>query len=203
MPIDTSEWLRERLKLDKYRLRGPMPIELSINRNDLAKIFNELGFKKGVEIGVAEGHFSEVLCRSIPDLELLSIDPWEKYSDNPRAHSVDHQEFSYNETARRLTPYPKAKMIKAMSMDAVRDVPNDSLDFCYLDGHHGFDYVMEDLIEWGKRVRSGGIIAGDDYYHFEWAGVVDAVQAYTKHHKISPRFLIQAPRSVDFFWVKL
>lgn len=198
---ETLDYILKKLRVDSYRLRGPMPIELPINRNDLAQLFNELGFKRGAEIGVAEGHYSEVLCQSIPDLELISVDPWVKYKDNPRAHSEEHQEFSKAETARRLKPYPKARMVQAMSMDAVREVPEKSLDFVFLDGHHGFDWIMQDIIEWSKRVRSGGIIAGDDFYHFKHAGVVDAVVAYTAHHKINPWFLISAPRSVDFFWV--
>lgn len=201
--MNTQEYIQNKLKIDKYRLRGPMPIELpNFNRDDLAKLFNELGFKKGAEIGVAEGHYSEILCQSIPDLELLAVDPWIRYADNPRAHSTEHQIFSYNETKRRLAPYPKAKMVQAMSMDAVRDVANESLDFAYVDGHHSFDYVMSDLIEWSKRVRSGGIIAGDDYFEMKWGGVIQAVQAYTQAHEIHPWYLIQAPRSVDYFWCK-
>jgi hypothetical protein len=197
--------LRDRLirkfNITDRRLRGPMPVELSnFNRNDLARIFAELGFTKGAEVGVAEGHYSEILCKSIPNLELMCVDPWTKYSENPRAHSTAHQEFSKKETERRLRGY-NATLEQALSMEAVQLVAPKSLDFVYIDGHHGFDYVMQDLIEWSKRVRSGGIVAGDDYYYFKWAGVVEAVQAYVKAHEIDLWFLIQAPRSVDFFWV--
>lgn len=199
-----TDLLIRRFKIPDRRLRGPMPIDLrDFHRNDLAKLFAELGFTKGVEVGVAEGHYSEVLCKSIPNLELLCVDPWHRYSGNPWAHSQEHQDFSKAETERKLKGY-NAKLIQDYSMNAVRDVPEGSLDFCYIDGHHGFDWVMQDLIEWGKRVRSGGIIAGDDFYHFKksWAGVVQAVQAYTDAHKIGLWFLVDAPQSVDFFWVK-
>lgn len=199
-----NDLLIRKFKIPDRRLRGPMPIDLrEFHRNDLAKLFAELGFTKGVEVGVAEGHYSEVLCKSIPNLELLCVDPWRRYSGNPWAHSQEHQDFSKAETERKLKGY-NAKLIQDYSMNAVRDVPENSLDFCYIDGHHGFDWVMQDLIEWGKRVRSGGIIAGDDFYHFKkrWAGVVQAVQAYTDAHQISLWFLIDAPQSVDFFFVK-
>lgn len=199
-----NDFLIRRFHISDRRLRTPMPVELrDFNRNDLAKLFAELGFTKGAEIGVAEGHFSEVLCQSIPNLELLCVDPWTRYSGNPWAHSQEHQNFSKSETERKLKGY-NAKLIQDYSMNAVRDVPENSLDFAYVDGHHGFDWVMQDLIEWGKRVRSGGCISGDDYYHFKrhWGGVVEAVNAYVGAHKIPLWFLIDAPQSVDFFWVK-
>jgi predicted O-methyltransferase YrrM len=72
-----------------------------------------------------------------------------------------------------------------MSMDAVDDIPDNSLDFVFIDANHAFDYVMLDLIYWTKKVRPGGIVSGDDYFHFKKAGVVEAVDAYTKAHGIT------------------
>jgi hypothetical protein len=163
-----------------------------------------LGFTRGAEIGVAEGHYSEVLCKSIPNLEeLLLVDPWRRYDGNPWAHSQEHQDFSLSETRRKTAGY-NVRIMQDYSMNAVREIPEGSLGFVYVDGHHAFDWVAQDLIEWSKRVRSGGIISGDDYYHFKksWAGVVEAVNAYTDAHRIAPWFLIDAPRSIDFFWIK-
>lgn len=200
-----NDYLIRKFQISDRRLRGPMPIELrDFHRNDLAQLFAELEFKKGAEIGVAEGHYSEILLKANPDLELLLVDPWRRYDGNPYAHSQEHQDFSFNETKRKTAPYPNVRIMQDFSMNAVREVEENSLDFVYIDGHHGFDWVMQDLIEWGKRVRSGGVISGDDYYHFKrsWAGVVEAVNAYTLGHRISPWFLIDAPRSVDFFFVR-
>lgn len=201
-----NDYLIRKFQISDRRLRGPMPIELrDFHRNDLAQLFAELGFKRGAEIGVAEGHYSEILLKANPELELLLVDPWRRYDGNPYAHSQEHQDFSLNETRRKTAPYPNVRIMQDFSMNAVREVEENSLDFAYVDAHHGFDWVMEDLITWGRRVRSGGIISGDDYYHFKrsWAGVVEAVNAYTLGHRITPWFLIDAPRSVDFFWVKI
>jgi hypothetical protein len=87
-------------------------------------------------------------------------------------------------------------------MDAVRDIELESLDFVYIDGNHSFDYVMQDLIEWSKRVRRGGIVSGHDYYHFRNAGVVEAVDVYTHCHGIKEWFLTNEQKSKSFFWVK-
>ncbi len=48
-------------------------------------------------------------------------------------------------------------------MDAVNDFTYGVLDFVYIDGDHRFKSVADDIYEWYLRVRSGGIISGDDY----------------------------------------
>lgn len=152
------------------------------NRIELAKHFNTLGFKKGAEVGVANGYFSEELCKAIPELELCCIDPWHKYKDNQRGGGQEQHDNNFQIAQERLTGY-NVKFIKSYSMDAVIEFEDESLDFVYIDGHHDFDYVMEDIINWTKKVRKGGIVAGHDYYHFNNSGVIEAVNAYTQIHK--------------------
>lgn len=202
-----NDYLIRRFQISPQRLRGPMPIELrDFHRNDLAQLFAELGFKRGAEIGVAEGNYSEVLLKANPDLHLLCVDPWHSYGDNPQNKSKEKNEYAYNEAKRKLTqPGWHVKLIPAYSMDAVRDVEDNSLDFVYIDGHHSYPYVMCDVIEWTKKVRSGGIVAGDDVYRLneKWgAGPMEAIYDYARAMKIEPWFLINAHKSVDFFFVK-
>lgn len=170
----------------------------NFNRKILAQLFAELGFKRGVEVGVADGQNSLTLCQNIPGLELWCVDPWLKYPENPRAH--DNQEEMYRIARERLAPY-NVHFCRGMSMTMANGFEPESLDFVYIDGHHGFDWVMQDLIEWGKRVRQDGIISGHDYYRFRWAGVVDAVDAYTRAHQVNEWF-IDDMRETSFFWVK-
>lgn len=205
-PQGLNDFLVRRFAIPPHRLRGPMPIEVpSFHRDDLARLFAELGFKHGAEIGVAEGKYSEVLLRSNPDLHLLCVDPWHAYPGNTQQKSSSKHDYAYSETRRRTADY-KAQLVMKTSMEAVREVKDGSLDFVYLDANHSFDYVIEDLINWTRKVRQGGIIAGDDYYYLDpkrWgAGPVEAVTAYTQAHKISPWFIFNAHRSIDFCWVK-
>lgn len=201
-----TDYLIRKFQIPSHRLRGPMPIELrDFHRDDLARLFAELGFNRGVEVGVAEANFSEILCKANPNLELLCVDPWHAYSGNPQNKSKEKNEYALNEAKRKLAPYPNVKLDMRYSMDAVRDVSEGSLDFCYIDGHHSYPFVMADIIEWAKRVRSGGIVAGDDVYRLneKWgAGPMEAIYDYTRAMKIEPWFLINAHKSVDFFFVK-
>ena len=168
------------------------------NRVDLARLFCELGFKSGAEVGVADGRNSLTLCENIPGLELFCVDPWAVYKGNPRAQN--NQEENLQAARERLKPY-NVRFMQSMSMNAVSNFEPNSIDFVYIDGHHGFDYVMQDLIEWAKIVKPGGIISGHDYYRFRWAGVVNAVDAYTTAHQVNEWFL-DDQRETSFFWVK-
>lgn len=202
-----NDYLIRRFSISPQRLRGPMPIELrDFHRNDLAQLFAELGFKRGAEIGVAEGNYSEVLLKANPECELLLVDPWHHYSDNPQGKSKEKHEFAYTEMTRKVMGYQHVKVRMQYSMDAVRDVDDSSLDFVYIDGHHSYPYVMCDIIEWTKRVRSGGIVALDDIYKLDearWgAGPMEAIYDYTRAMRINPWWLIAAHKSVDAFFVK-
>jgi hypothetical protein len=208
-PTALNDYLIRKFSISPQRLRAPMPIELSsFHRNDLAQLFAELGFKRGAEIGVAEGKFSQVLLEANPRWEhLLLIDPWHAYSGNPQNKSKEKHEFALNETRRKTAGYSCVRMVQDYSMRAVQGVDPESLDMVYIDASHLFDDCVMDIIEWAKRVRSGGIVSGDDYYQLDqkrWVGggVVEAVQAYVNAHRIPIWWLLQGYKSVDFMWVK-
>jgi hypothetical protein len=203
-----NDYLIRKFSVSPQRLRAPMPIELrDFHRNDLAQLFAELGFKRGAEIGVAEGNYSEVLLKANPECELLLVDPWHAYSENPQNKSEEKHTYAFNEACRKTDGFAGRRLIMQHSMTAVKDVADELLNFVYIDGNHLFDYVMQDLIEWSKRVRSGGIVSGDDYYALDqkrWVGggVVEAVQAYTNAHRIPVWYIFAGHKSVDFMWVK-
>ena len=196
--MDTHKYTHGRLNPGNL----PSPVQLEkFSRRNLAKWFRILGYKAGAEIGVAEGRYSKVMCEQNPGVRLLCVDTWEKYQGNPRSHPQAEHDRNINMARRILVPLG-GEIVQAYSMDAVRDVPTESLDFVYIDGNHCFDYVMQDIIEWGKRVRKGGIVSGHDFYTFRWAGVVPAVEAYVKAHSVREWFLTNEKKEKSWFWVK-
>jgi len=177
------------------------------SRVELADYFNRLGFKTGAEIGVAGGAYSEILCRAVPGLKLFCIDIWSPYHGNRRGGGKEQHANNFHIAAKRLRPY-NAKLIRAMSADAVVRFPDNSLDFVFIDGNHDFDYVMQDLILWSKKVRPGGIVSGHDYYPIRNGGVIEAVNAYTAAHGI--KLNLTEPRQDNdpddrqssYYWMK-
>ncbi len=151
------------------------------DRNELARYFNTLGFKVGAEVGVCDGRYSQKLCESIPGLKLYCIDAWKAYSDNSQDGTQAQLNKSLRITLDRLKTYD-ATIIMKWSLEAVKEIENESLDFVYIDANHKFDYAMEDIIAWTRKVRKGGIVSGHDYWNIKDFGVVTAVDTYTKVH---------------------
>ena len=95
------------------------------------------------------------------------------------------------------------EFIRETSMSAVKLFQDRSLDFVYIDGDHRYDFIRDDLAGWSKKVRSGGILSGHDYYKYG-LDVVRAVHEYVKENHIDRWFITDKKRPSSFFWkVKL
>lgn len=161
-----------------------------LTRLQLVTYFDGWGLKKGAEIGVARGSFSRAMFERNPGLELIGVDPW------VRLPHLNEEGIAHH----KLRTFPWTP-IKDTSERAAALVEDGSLDFVYIDGNHEFDFVMLDLILWSRKVRSGGLVAGHDYYRFRNAGVVPAVDVYTREHGITEWFVTDE-KEASFFWAK-
>lgn len=134
------------------------------DRDDLALFFKEMGYLSGVEIGVEKGRYTKVLLNA--GLKVYAVDPWLYYEDYKHSKGQTRLDFLYGHTQRYLADYitnGQCKIIRKTSMDAVKQFADESIDFVYIDGHHGLKFVIEDIYEWSKKVKKGGIISGHDY----------------------------------------
>ena len=176
-----------------YQQSGQIsPVRIpKLDRKRLVQLFGEHGLTEGAEIGVDRGRFSEYMFKVIPDLHLYCVDPWRwKLRGESR----------YNSTVTRLTDR-NATIIRKDAMDARYDVPDESLDFVYIDGDHLFDAVVQDIIAWMPKIKLGGIMALHDYHTEVGADVMMAINAYTHCHDIRPWYVTreQLPSA---YWVK-
>jgi hypothetical protein len=153
----------------------PNPVEVKMFRSELPGMFNSLEFKKGAEIGVKLGKYSEELCEGIPGVDLKSIDP---YIPDPLV-SWDEMEKRFVLAKYNLERFGISIIKKTSVQAADEDVPINSLDFVYIDADHSFNSVMQDIILWTDRVRPFGIVSGHDYDNEE---VRLAVDTYTNIH---------------------
>ena len=173
-------------------------------RKDLCALFYALGFRRGAEIGVYSGRFSEQICLANPGVHLLCVDPWKAYADYHDPKNLqDKLDTAYDETQRRLAPYG-CEIQRKTSTAAADGVPDGSLDFVYIDGNHAKSYVLADLHAWAKKVRSGGIVAGHDYEvrkRHDHLQVTDAVDEYTRQQGIRTFYVLMNDKTPSFFWV--
>jgi predicted O-methyltransferase YrrM len=207
---NTLQVIKDKFNLDLSK----SPVEIrDFDRDSMAELFGELGFKIGVEIGVRDGGYSLKLMQSIPDLALYGVDPYEPhkgYRDHVYQSTFDTFE---KEAHAKLDSFGKYEFLKEYSKDAIGHFPNGFLDFVYIDGDHSFYEATFDIEKWSKKVRSGGIISGDDYFNHKGRArihVYQVVNGYTSAWKIDPWFIVGSKDIVpgekrdkgrSWFWV--
>src|SRR4029079_4229281 len=93
------------------------------------------GFKELVEVGVEEGHYSDIIARRNPQAHLSCVDPWKAY-DGYREHVSQSKLAAFHDAVvARMQPFG-ATVIRKFSVDAAKDFADGSLDAVYLDGNH-------------------------------------------------------------------
>jgi hypothetical protein len=179
---------------DALKEKGKPFLIPDCSRDELPKFFKELGFKVGMEVGVWEGEFTEKFCKE--GFKMYGIDPW-------KARGSQSQVMQDNRATRaieRLKPYD-CTVIRKRSMQAVTDFEDESLDFVYIDGDHNYRFVVEDIREWSKKVKKGGVISGHDYACTD--PVINALdKRYRKHEQVGLAVdeYIEA-NGIENFWI--
>lgn len=108
----------------------------------------------GAEIGVQRGLFSKEMKY---DGKVLCIDVWEN-KDIYRVAQSNLKDSKYT-------------LIRDNSENASKNVPDEGLDFVYIDADHTYESVKKDLSLWIPKVRKGGIVMGHDYFDGEYKGI--------------------------------
>lgn len=202
--MDTLKYIVEKFNVD---LTQSSPICLPVGRyKDIPKLFHELGFKVGAEIGVFQGAYSHRLLRFCPGLKLYGVDIWEIY-DGYKDYQPRHMASAYQKAQENVKGFD-CTLIKGWSTEVVKQFKDESLDFVFLDGNHSYEYVVADIAAWSKKVRKGGIIYGhdfDDYANHErWRemNVIPAVEGWMKSYKIHPWFITINNNNKCWMYVK-
>lgn len=165
-----------------------------MGRVALAKLMNDMGLRKAVEIGCRYGASGMLWREHIPDLELECIDPYRAYHRVSQAR----QDLIY---AGALANAEKAgfTILRMASLDAVDMYKDGSLDWVNIDGDHSFDAAVQDIIRWAPKVREGGLVLVHDYCRFGLSGVINAVDAYAHCHWIDPWYVTRDMEPTAFW----
>lgn len=165
----------------------------------LAKILasqDTIQIGRGAEIGVLYGDTSLYLLHQFRNLYLFSIDPYLPY-DEPNRTAADLARYE-GYARQRLAPFgSQSIMVKKTSVDAAPSIPDESLDFVFIDAQHTYEACTEDIQTWFPKVRRGGLITGHDY---RWDGVNRAVHEFVQ--KLSLRGYFTPGASDVWFFQK-
>lgn len=136
-------------------------------------IVNELSAENniGLELGVACGIYSKRMIESGKFKKFYGVDI---YGDI-------HDTKEYVNTLKYLGVTNSTYSLLRMDFDSALDLFEDEyFDFIYIDGFaHTGEEGGKTIIDWSKKLKVGGILAGDDY-HEDWPLVIWAVNDFAK-----------------------
>jgi hypothetical protein len=119
------------------------------------------------ELGVARGLFSQGLLQSCPEIDrYYLIDPWMHLDDWNKPSNKDNPAFEqfYQEALERTSQWESARVVlRGRTAEVIDSIPDDSLDFAYVDGDHTLRGVTIDLLRVWPKVKADGFVAGDDF----------------------------------------
>lgn len=202
--MDTLKHIVEKYQID---LTQPSPFHIHCGRfEDIPKLFTELGFKVGAEIGVESASYSKYLLEGIPGLTLYGVDMWQSYPGYK--DFAPHKLAAAEVRAKQLAETHNLIIKQGWSDEIVKEFEDESLDFVFIDANHTYEWVVRDIALWSKKVRKGGIVYGHDFdnytTHVRWEEmhVVPAVEGWMKSYRIHPWFVLRGNRNKSWLYVK-
>jgi len=104
----------------------------------------------GAEIGIGSCHNLACILNGLDIKKMYCVD-WG--SDGNADHVTPEIKKHFN----------KIEFIKKNSHEAHQDIPDNSLDFCYIDACHDYPDVLADIQDYYPKVKEGGVLCGHDY----------------------------------------
>jgi hypothetical protein len=149
----------------------------------LATMMIEQQYKTFVEVGCKEGRTTGHILKTVPDSEVIAIDPWITQEANPNDptketyESWDFKKIEDEFWANVGEHKERCEFMRCTSREAASflgHAKDNTLDLVFIDALHDYESVMQDISLWWPKVRKGGVLAGHDFNH-KWPGVERAV----------------------------
>src|ERR1700736_6496456 len=143
------------------------------NRLDIwSRVVNDLRVATFAEIGVFRGNFAQHILRQCNTIEkYFMIDPWRHLDDwNKPANKTNDELARIKGDALAYTEFAAGKrvILQGKTTEVSNNLPDQSLDFAYIDGDHTLRGITIDLIRIWPKIKTGGILAGDDFCNSIW-----------------------------------
>lgn len=157
-------------------------------RTELGELLTHLGLSgDAVEIGVAEGRNAQVLISQPAITKLYMIDAWQQLPQtgdggfDQKWHDSNHRE-----ALQRTEKFKEKRVVlKGLSSDMIKQIPDESLVLAYIDGWHSYEGCYADLESILPKVKTGGVVSCHDYLNLSY-GVNKAVNTFLKLAGYSP-----------------
>jgi SAM-dependent methyltransferase len=161
------------------------------------------------EIGVYRGDFSQKVLEVCSPSEFYLIDNWkfELTEHNPFTDNADNfsgfmgrihwehfgddpnatQQKNFEYVRDRFAQCANVKIVRARSIEAMRELGDGHFDVMYIDANHQYEYALRDMMEARKKLKPGGIMLLNDFYEGPGGaeqnlGVIGAVNTFVKRY---------------------
>lgn len=150
------------------------------------------------EVGAAAADFSAHIVEHWKSSKHYMVDHWAPLRGvtGDGSFPTEWHEMNYHIAKWRMYKFQHiAVFLRGISWEMAKEVPDESLDFLYVDANHSEVGVTNDLEAWYPKVKVGGIISGHDYLNPDY----EVQQAARKFcHKVGTDiFTIPETRMVD------
>jgi len=166
--------------------------QIYVSGKGIPEYINNLGKDLiGLELGVWTGENFCYLLQSCPNIKTLyGIDPYKPYMDWNRMideefiTNVKNTAFDniYNHTGELQN---KVHFFEDYADNVLNSIPDNSLDFIFIDGDHSYEYAKNDITKWWSKVKVGGLFSGHD---FSLPGVTKALKEFREENNIATRY---------------
>jgi len=116
---------------------------------------------QAIEIGCWKGSTTGAICTIVQRTGgiLNCVDPWENETVN-----VDHSDILeiFENNMKKLNFLNSINIIRESSLTAHQHFEDESIDFCFIDGLHMYNYIHNDIKNFYPKIKKGGIICGHD-----------------------------------------
>lgn len=130
-------------------------------------VATELGVRRMAEIGVQSGRFASSMLDGCPAIETYYlVDPWRHLDGWNKPANVDDasHEACFREAVERTKAHAgRCSFLRGTTAEMSARIPDGALDFAYIDGDHSLRGIVIDLVRMWPKIRTGGIIGGDDF----------------------------------------
>ena len=124
-----------------------------------------------VEVGSWLGKSTTAIVSGAKTKNIIVVDKWEgSISDNKGDYFFDGSGIPKNKDEAILIFLRNIKrtefvptMIVEDSWKAAERIPDNYIDFLFIDADHSYESVKKDISAWYPKVKSGGIVSGHDW----------------------------------------
>jgi len=153
-----------------------------------------------VEIGAWKGRSTAFLAvealNSGKAIQIHVVDTF-KGSDEPEHHNDPELPRLREVFDANLAPVLDKLVVHEMtSVEAAELFDDESVSFVFIDAAHDYESVRADILAWLPKLKSGGWMAGDDFY---WGGQGEMRPIFRAVSELLPDFAV---RGGSWEWVK-